>query len=107
MAKVLVFDKCVVDDSKAVSEYEPKELFQYEGGSFLNYIRSVNNGNLDGEYFNPEDVDRSVFIIDDGGELFRLKNGTYINVCWRGGQCRVWPEDDEELIAIYNEKLGK
>lgn len=104
MAKILVFDKCIVDDNDAVSKYDPEELF---GASFPEYIEDVNDGNLDHEHFNIEDVDTSVFIIDDGGELFRLKNGTYINVCWRGSYCRVWPEDDQEMIDIYNEKLGK
>lgn len=100
---VTVLDKCVVNEDNSVYNMTEDELF----GSFEDYIESVNKGNLDGKYFDIGDVDTSVFIIDDGGELFRLKDGTYINVCWRGGQCRVWPEDDSDVITYYNEKLGK
>lgn len=100
---VTVLDKCVVDENKSVYNMTEDELI----GSFEDYIESVNQGNLDNKHFDIGEVDTSVFIIDDGGELFRLKDGTYINVCWRGGQCRIWPEDDADVIAYYNEKLGK
>ena len=74
---VTVLDKCVVNEDNSVYNMTEDELF----GSFEDYIESVNKGNLDGKYFDIGDVDTSVFIIDDGGELFRLKDGTYINVC--------------------------
>lgn len=81
--------------------------FEYSSPrSWSGYLDSVNFGNLDSMCFELSEIDKNVFIIDDGGELFRLKDGTYINVCWRGDTCRVWEEDNEERIKHFNEKLG-
>lgn len=111
--KVKVLDLCVVGENN-VSEYDEKELFEYEGKSWNRYIRNINDGNLDGVYLQKKDVDTSVFIIADGGELIRLKDGTYLNVCWRGDCCRVWEEDSEVIdddeseetrIQYFNRKL--
>ena len=75
---ITVLDKCVVDDSKAVSKERTEDIL---GGSFEDYIERFNECNLDDFNFDINDIDTSVFIIDDGGELFRTKNGDYINVC--------------------------
>lgn len=101
-----VLDLCVIGDDN-VHQVSPASMFEYsQPRSWSGYIADVNDGNLDGEYFELQDVDKRVFIIDDGGELFRLKDGSYWNVCWRGDTCRVWEEDDPDRIAHFNAKLG-
>ena len=98
---VNVLDTAAVNPS--VEKMTEEDLF---GQSFAEYIDNVNSCSLDDVQLNTDDIDTSVFIIEDGGELFRTKSGNYINVCWRFGRCRVWVEDDPELIEFYNKKLN-
>lgn len=102
---VKVLDLCVVDEDQMVDEQDEKELFTYEGGNFKRYIEQVNMCNLDDEVFDQDEIDKSVFVVDDGGELFRTKDGRYYEVCWRGDDCRVWQEDDKDRIAWFDSKL--
>lgn len=99
---VNVLDTAAVNPS--VEKMTEEDLF---GQSFSEYIENVKSCSLDDIELNVDDIDTSVFIIDDGGELFRTKSGDYINVCWRFGRCRVWVEDDPELINFYNERFNK
>lgn len=102
--KIKLLDLCICGEDN-IDIVDSKEMFEEYNGRWDNYIRSVNNCNIDGEWFVLSDVDKNVFILDDGGELFRLKDGYYVTVCWRGDCCRVWYEDDEERIKYFNDKL--
>lgn len=97
-----VLDNCVAGEDAAIEKMTEEDVF---GQSFAEYIENVNECSLDDIHLDVNDIDTSVFIIDDGGELFRTKSGDYINVCWRGDSCRVWIEEDPEIISIYNSKL--
>ena len=88
----------------SVEKMTEEDLF---GQSFSEYIENVKSCSLDDVQFNVDDIDTSVFIIEDGGELFKTKSGDYINVCWRFGRCRVWVEDDPELITFFDSYLNK
>ena len=104
--KMKILDLCSYEPDN-IFEAKPRDMFEYSSPrSRSGYLDSVNSGNLDGMCFELSEIDKKVFIIDDGGELFRLKDGTYINVCLRGDVCRVWEEDNEERIKYFNEKLG-
>lgn len=100
---VKVLDMLCVDENDMIYKEREDELF----GGWRNYICEIKLGSIDDIDFVYEDVDKSVFIIEDGGELIRLKNGKYVNICWRFSMCRVWYEDDEDMIKFYNEKLNK
>lgn len=63
---------------------------QLEEGDFLNEI-----------WFRLQDVDTEIFIMNEDGETLFLKDGTIVQTCWRGGQCRLWKVEDEEYIAFY------
>ncbi len=97
-----VLDNCVAGEDAAIEKMTEEDVF---GQSFAEYIENVNECSLDDIHLDVNDIDTSVFIIDDGGELFRTKSGDYINVCWRGDSCRVWIEEDPEIISIYDSKL--
>lgn len=73
---VNVLDTAAVNPS--VEKMTEEDLF---GQSFSEYIENVKSCSLDDVELNVNDIDTSVFIIDDGGELFRTKSGDYINVC--------------------------
>ena len=91
-----VIDFCYVEEKDRVCVKEEREFF--EEGSFRNYFRDMCRGSLDKIWFSFKDVDVNVFVYLDGGDMIRLKNGEYVNVCWRGDMCRVWVEDDEEFL---------
>lgn len=91
-----IIDLCYVEEENVVSVKEEKEFF--EEGSFREYFRNMYRGSLDKIWFKFKDVDVDIFVYLDGGDMIRLKNGEYINVCWRGDMCRVWVEDDEEFL---------
>lgn len=101
-----VLDMCVCDENEMVDKIKVKEFFGEFGCiSWREYFECLEEGSLDILSFNYEDIDRSVFVIDDGGELIRLKNGCYVNICWRGDCCRIWFECDDEKIEFMNNKL--
>ena len=105
--KITILDLCVCDEDYKTYTAPENEVFEYnEPHTWAGYISSINASNLDGVYFPLSNIDKTIFIIDDGGELFRLKTGAYMNVCWRGSMCRVWVEDDEDRIKYFNEKLS-
>ena len=79
------------------------ELFD----GWSSYIQELNKCNLDGIKLSKSEVDLNVFVIDDGGELIRLRNGEYYNVCWRGSLCRVWREDDPKVVKTLNRYLSR
>lgn len=91
-----VIDFCYCEEKDRVCKMEEKEFF--EGGSFREYYKDMCRGSLDKIWFKFKDVDVDVFVYLDGGDMIRLKNGEYVNVCWRGDMCRVWVEDDEEFL---------
>lgn len=104
--KIKILDLCVVNEDNNIWYADPEEIFEYEEPrSWKGYIDRLNNCNLDNLTFNLDNIDTSVFIIDDGGELFRTNDGVYYEVCWRGDMCRVWEEDDDERIEYFEEKL--
>ena len=102
MTKVKVLDMQVCDENKMVFMMNSDELFE----DWKSYYNEIKNGYGYKLGFTYRDIDKKVFIIDDGGELIRLKNGKYVNICWRGDMCAVWYEDDEDMIKFYNEKLN-
>lgn len=95
-----VIDFCYCEEKDKIMNISEEEAFN--GGSFGEYYEEMVDGSLDEIWFKFEDVDRSLFVYLDGGDIIRLKNGTYVNVCWRGGMCRVWELDDWELEADLN-----
>lgn len=102
MFNVKVLDMQVCDENDMIFMMNDDELF----GGWKEYYSNIKVGcgkELDFVY---KDIDKKVFIIDDGGELIRLKNGEYVNICWRGDMCAVWYEKDEDMIKFYNEKLN-
>ena len=97
--KVIVFCDCEKEDM--VCEVSEKEFF--DGGSFREYYENMVDGSLDEIWFKFEDVDKKLFVCLDGGDVIRLKNGKYVNVCWRGSMCRVWELDNWELEVDLND----
>ncbi|MGN1229205.1 MAG: hypothetical protein ACI4T5_06060 [Prevotella sp.] len=73
---------------------------------WVGYWNDMQDGCLDDIEINYDDIDRTVYVAGDGGELFRLKDGTWMNICWRFGQCRIWVEEDPETLELLKEKLG-
>ena len=101
-----VLDLTIVGDDN-VYQASPADIFEYsDPSSWYGYIVDINVGNLDGIHLTLGEIDRRVFVIDDGGELIRLRDGTYLNVCWRGKRCRVWEEDDPDRVAALDAQLG-
>ena len=103
-----VLDMCVCDENNMVFKSSVREFFEeFECRSWRDYYNYLKECSLDILSFNYEDIDRSVFVIDDGGELIRLKDGCYVEICWRGDCCRVWFEFDDEKVEFMDNKLGK
>lgn len=73
-----------------------KDVFEYEGGNWRGYYNSLKQCSLDTIDFNYEDINKQVFVIEDGGEIINLNDGRWMNVSWRGTACRVWEEEDED-----------
>lgn len=99
-----VYDYCC-DERFVISV---KEFFEVNGcNNWKDYYELLDSCSLyeNEVYFEYEDIDRKVFVIDGGGELIRLKNGDFVNICWRGDVCRVWKEDDIERIEFFNKML--
>lgn len=96
-----VIDFCCCEKEDMVYKVSEKEFF--DGGSFREYYENMVDGSLDEIWFKFEDVDKKLFVFLDGGDVIRLKNGKYVNVCWRGSMCRVWEVDNCELEVDLND----
>lgn len=96
-----VIDFCYCEEKDRVYKISEKEFF--DGGNYREYYENMVMGSLDEIWFKFEDVDKNLFVILDGGDVIRLKNGKYVNVCWRGSMCRVWEMDNWELEVDLND----
>ena len=96
-----VIDLCCVNESDMVQNQSPLDII----GSWKDYYERLCIGSLDGVWFDLDDIDQSLFIIDDGGEMIRLKDGSFVNIVFRGDQCRMFEEDDDEQIDYIQELL--
>ena len=96
-----VIDFCYCEKEDMVYKISEEEFF--DGGSFREYYEEMVYGSLDEIWFKFEDIDKGLFVILDGGDIIRLKNGKYVNVCWRGGMCRIWELDNWELEVDLND----
>lgn len=100
-----VIDLC----ANEVVRMKMEDVFGYEGNCWKGFYRDLLVGSLDEINFKYEDIDRSVFVLGDGGDLLRLKDGRYINVCWRGDMCRVWEEDEymcRRCDMVFDRKIS-
>ena len=98
-----IIDMCICEEGKKVYK-EDARRFMEEWKGWRGYYNTLLWGSVDEIWFMFEDIDRSVFIVEDGGEVIRLKSGEYVNVCWRGLRCRVWSMwDDHEATKVYDE----
>lgn len=79
-----------------ITRMSPRDVFGYEGGTWKEYYNSLNRCSLDRIDFNYEDINKQVFVIEDGGEMINLNDGRWMIVCWRGDACRVFEEEDED-----------
>ena len=96
-----VIDFCYCEEENRVCEISEEEFFG--GGNYREYYENMVEGSLDEIWFKFEDVDNKLFVILDGGDIIRLNNGKYVNVCWRGSMCRVWELDNWELEVNLND----
>lgn len=77
-----------------------KEFFDFNGGSWRSYYRDLVRGSFLNEvYFQFEEIEKSIAVLEEDGEILKLKNGDWVHVCWRGEQCRIWKEQDEEVCG--------
>lgn len=95
-----IIDFCYCEEKDRVYKVSEKEFF--DGGNYREYYENMVEGSLDKIWFKFEEVDKNLFVILDGGDIIRLKNGKYVNVCWRGSKCRVWELDNWELEVDLN-----
>ena len=103
MKKIKVIDLCVCDECDLLDLVNEKDFWDNMGfDNWLDYYESLCECSLDMIDFNIEDIEKDIFVIDDGGELIRLKSGIYMCICWRGEECRVWRCEDYELIELLN-----
>lgn len=99
--KMKILDLNSVDLNVEVwDEYELNE------DGWKGYWEDIKMGCLDRIGFSYKDIDKKVYVAGDGGELFRLKDGTWMNICWRFGECRIWVEEDPETLELLRKKLG-
>lgn len=98
MKKINLIELNCCDENDMIKKVNVDEIFD----SWKEYYNEIVSGSLDTIEFKYKDIDKSVFYVDDGGELIRLINGSYYNICWRCECCRVWIEDDDEMINYYN-----
>lgn len=103
-----ILDLCICDENEMVYAKTEKEFFGYFecDGDWKGYYKNLKAGSLDKISFTLKDVYKDVFVVDDGGELIRLKDGSYMRICWRGCACRVWPEKDEEFTEYLDSMLN-
>lgn len=98
--KVLCLDSANLD----VEVWDEYELGGEDG--WVGYWNAMQDGCLDDIEINYDDIDRKVCVVSDGGEFFRLKDGRWMNICWRGTYCHIWEEDDPETLEIIKSRLG-
>lgn len=99
----VIIDLCIYDENDQMhraSDYEDELLEGMDKAFDELFVCS-----LDYVWFERKDINDKVFVIDDGGDLILLKDGTLVNICWRGDQCRVWKEDGRSSKARYIKKL--
>lgn len=78
-----------------------KEVFEFNGGNWKRYFNDVKKGSfVDKIDFEYEDIDRSIISIVDDGEEIHLKDGRWIEVCWRGEECRVWEVKGDKKVWL-------
>lgn len=95
--KKYIINLCSCDENKVSKmDLEMEEEFKIE----LDEIFECSLDELD---FEKKDINKKFWILDDGGDMIVLKDGRIINVCFRYGMCRIWEEDDEELISYIKE----
>lgn len=87
-----------VNESDMVSLTSPEEYI----GNWKDYYDSIDYNSMDDVWFDFNDIDQSLFIIDDGGEMIRLKDSTLVNIVFRGDSCRLWKEHDKEKIEYID-----
>ena len=97
--KVLYLNSAKLD----VEIWDEHEL---DEDGWVGYWNAMQYGCLDDIEVNYDDIDRKVYVVSDGGELFRLKDGRWMNICWRGAACHIWEEDDPETLEIIKSRLG-
>lgn len=91
-------------DEQYDEDDDDEELYEISGWEKY-YDEMISGDFRHDKWFGFEDIDQNVFIMDDGGDLIRLKNGEYVNICWRSHSCRIWKEQDEEACKYYNDRL--
>lgn len=83
-----------------VKEVEEKVLFEdYENG-WESKLDEIFTNSIDKIDFKREDVDRSVYVILEDGEMLRLKDGRWFVVCYSILGCKVWEEDEEFVLEF-------
>lgn len=100
-----VIDLC----ANEVVRMKMEDVFEYDGYCWKGFYNKLLDCSLDRINFKYEDIDRNVFVLDDGGDLIRLKDGRYMNVCWRGDVCRVWKEDEymcKRYDMVFNKEIS-
>lgn len=97
--KVLYLDSENLD----VEVWDEHELSE---DGWVGYWNTMQDGCLDDIEINYDDIDKKVYVASDGGELFRLKDGRWMNICWRGPSCHIWEEDDPDTLKIIKSRLG-
>lgn len=100
--KQYLIDLCMVNEEDVVEEMDLNQIEE-----FNDYIDEVFACSLDPIDFDEFDIDKRFWILEDGGEAIRLKDGRYFETCFRGNMCRVWEADNEELIALLDKYVNK
>ena len=109
MKKIKVIDLlCDFDESDLMRLIDEKDFWDSMGcDNWLDYYESLCECSLDMIDFNIDDIEKDVFVIDDGVEIIKLKSECYMCVCWRDEVCRVWKCEDDELVEFVNELCRK
>lgn len=88
-------------------EVEVRDEYELDEDGWEGFYYLIEHGCLDDIKINYEDIDKSVFVTSDGGDLFRLKDGRWMNICCRGLSCHIWEERDSETLEIISGRLSK
>ena len=95
----IILDLCCYAESDQITEASEYEEEVLDGMDEC--FKSLHDCSLDKLWFDYKDINQKVFVMDDGGDILLLKDGSLVNVCWRGDQCRVWKEDGRSSKARY------